>query len=181
MELSPSFDSASPFCPCFRHRLIGTTGYPETTRTLCILQNICRVRKPWNLPGSGPFCQFFQSGIISEDQGFHQRGASRGTSLGVIFSKGIVGQIHHSSLSSLLGLTQVPAPKPLMTEAGHLADPLLWPAGEGGISLAVQAHVMLESSTVGAPALSLCTSGPLGKLLNHGFLACKMGITYGPY
>lgn len=41
---------------------------------------------------------------------------------GVIFSNGILGQIHHLFLSSLLRLSNVPVPKPIMTEAGPISD-----------------------------------------------------------
>lgn len=182
MEFSLRSDSASPSWPCFRHRRIGMS-HPEVMSMLCILQDTFGVRNPWTLPGSGPFCQFSQSGVVSEDQGFHQRGASGPPVVhpwGSFLAKELWAGCT-MSLFSLLDLTQVPAPKPVMTEAGHPEGPLLWPAGEGGSSPAVQAHVMQKSSMVWVPAPSLPTSGTLDKSPNHSFLACKMGIIYRPY
>ena len=94
-------------------------------------------------------------------------------SLGVIFSNGILGQIQHLFLSSLLRLSNVPVPKPIMTEAGPLSDPYsghlvrVVGVGRGASVLAVQAQIMLEGSVVCRPTPFLSTSGTVDKLLNH--------------
>ena len=85
--------------------------------------------------------------------------------------------------SSLLRLSSVPVPRPVVTEAGCLPDPYSGQLVRGvGICLGVQAQITLQGGVVCVPAPSLSTSGTVDILLNNAvsFLACRMGTTHQP-